>query len=240
MEFFFNRDISWLRFNERVLQQACDPRAPLLERVKFLQIFTTNLDEFFMKRVGGFKRQEALGIKGVDRMRPAPGAILREIRSQLLPLLAQQAACWNQEISPALEREGILLLSWGDLKREEQTVLERYFDENLFPVLTPLAVDPGHPFPFISNLSTSFGVLLRNPVPHNPLQATLETEELFARVKIPNSFPGWLKLKPNSGPDSDERFINIREVLSQFMSKLFPGMDILGTLPFRLTRNADI
>lgn len=237
-EHFLNRDLSWLRFNERVLQEALDPRTPLLERVKFFQIFTTNLDEFFMKRVGGLKRQLALGIReGVD-----PGFssenLLQNIRRQVQPTLQARNAAWVQDIAPALQNEGILLLGWGDLSASEQSGVENYFEKNLFPILTPLAVDPGHPFPFISNLSTSLGVLLRNPRDQHSDEFTYANESLFARVKIPSSFPSWLRLSPAGS--TEERFISMREVISRFAERLFPGMEILDSLVFRITRNADI
>jgi polyphosphate kinase len=237
-ELFLNRDLSWLRFNERVLQEALDPRTPLLERVKFFQIFTTNLDEFFMKRVGGLKRQLALGIKeGVDPGFSSEG-LLHDIRRQVQPILQARNAAWVQDISPALEREGILLLKWNDLSANEKSSIGGYFEKNLFPILTPLAVDPGHPFPFISNLSTSLGVLLRNPRTEHSDEFAYATESLFARVKIPSSFASWLKLPSSSG--SEDRLISMREVIAHHADRLFPGMEILGSLIFRITRNADV
>ncbi len=234
----FNREISWLQFNARVLQEALDARTPLLERVKFLQIFTTNLDEFYMKRVGGLKRQVALGITEGARNTLSNQAMLLEIRRQILPLLHARNACWVQDLAPALEKERILLLQWPDLEREEQLWLAQYFEKNLFPVLTPLAVDPGHPFPFLSNLSTSLGVLLRNPRAQNGEEFSSSNESLFARLKIPSSFASWIRLPTSTS--TEERMIHIREVITRNLDRLFPGMEILGSLTFRITRNADV
>ncbi|MEW6056571.1 MAG: polyphosphate kinase 1 [Bdellovibrionota bacterium] len=237
---YYNREISWLRFNERVLNEALDERNPLLERVKFTQIFTTNLDEFFMKRVGGFKRQQAFGIEGLDRLRPAPTDILNEIRQVLLPMLEAQEQSWATEISPALEKQGILLLDWSDLRTEDQEYLESYFDKKLFPVLTPLAVDPGHPFPFLSNLSSSLGVILRQPQQDLGPVNLRGNEDLFARIKIPSSYPAWIRLKSEPSSRNEFRFVHMSELIKRFLGRLFPGMEILDTLQFRITRNADI
>lgn len=236
----FNREISWIEFNSRVLHEALDPRTPLLERVRFLQIFTTNLDEFFMKRVGGLKRQQAVGILDGANQQPGPSELLLEIRRAILPQLERQSDAWLSTILPELRSQGIEVLQWSELHEEERAWLEHYFEENLFPVLTPLAVDPGHPFPFISNLSTSLGVLLRNPRSSHLSDASYETETLFARVKIPNSFPQWIRLTRPGSTTTEERFIAMTQVVCQFLGKLFPGMEILGCLPFRITRNADL
>jgi polyphosphate kinase len=230
---FFNRDLSWLEFNARVLHEAADRRNPLLERVKFLQIFTSNLDEFFMKRVGGLKRQIALGLGATKNQPIEPTELLLKIRNRLQPRLKQQATCWSEDIFPALQKEGILLLGWSDLNRREKTAMHNYFDKNLFPVLTPLSVGPGHPFPFISNLSNSLGVLLKDPQPFSTSSESPEAEVLFARVKIPNFFPELISL-------GHDRFISITNVVTQFIAKLFPGTEISASLAFRITRNAEI
>jgi len=234
---YLNRDISWLQFNARVLHEAIDPRTPLLERVKFLQIFTTNLDEFFMKRVGGLKHQKAAGILKGAHQQPGPAELIQEIRKAILPLLEQRSNCWTDALIPLLKKEGIELLEWTDLSLNEQSWLENYFDQNLFPVLTPLSVDSGHPFPFISNLSSSYGLLLRNPRSSHLSDETYNAEALFARVKIPSTFPAWIRLP---GLGHDERFISLTQILKQFLGKLFPGMEILHSLWFRITRNAEL
>lgn len=239
---YLNRDISWLQFNARVLHEALDPRTPLLERVKFLQIFTTNLDEFFMKRVGGLKHQKAAGILKGPNQQLGPAELIQEIRKIILPLLEQRANCWTNEIIPLLIKEEICLLQWEELDSREQKWVENFFDQNLFPVLTPLSVDSGHPFPFISNLSSSYGLLLRNPRSQHVSDENYDTEALFARVKIPSTFPAWVRL-PDFGKAASlpkERFISLKHILKQFMGKLFPGMEILHTLWFRITRNAEM
>ncbi|MGE5610720.1 MAG: polyphosphate kinase 1, partial [Bacillota bacterium] len=173
---FLDRDLGWLEFNRRVLHEAIDERTPLLERVRFLGIFTSNLDEFFMKRVGRLKRLVAPGVVSRNTEEMAPARVLEGIRSKLLPMLTQQAACFAELTRPKLAEQGIHLLKWNELTLEEQEAAERYFRINVFPILTPLAVDPGHPFPFISNLSTSLGVVLSQPD---------RDERSFARVKVP-------------------------------------------------------
>jgi polyphosphate kinase len=182
---FLDREVSWLEFNRRVLHEAIDPRTPLLERVKFLAIFSSNLDEFFMKRVVVLKRR--LATAGLDGHACADGPYqqLSRIRQSVLSMLAAQAAAYIGTIVPELARNGIRLLSWVELNGEQRHTAEGFFQQNVFPVLTPLAVDPAHPFPFISNLSTSLGILLHAPG---------SEERLFARVKVPDVVPQWIAL----------------------------------------------
>jgi polyphosphate kinase len=231
---FINRELSWLEFNRRVLHEALDPRTPLLERVGFLSIFTSNLDEFFMKRVGGLRRQMAAGTAS----RSADGLTAAEqvaaIRQATLPMLHEQARCYRQELVPALRTEGIMLLSWEELTDAERASAPAYFRLNVFPVLTPLAVDPGHPFPFISNLSLSLGVALRAPD---------REEQLFARVKVPTVLPRWVPLKaiaPTEQPAGQFRFVRLIDLIRHHLDQLFPGMEVLRVMPFRVTRNADL
>jgi len=231
-QMFVNRELSWLEFNRRVLHEALDERTPLLERVKFLGIFTSNLDEFYMKRVGGLKRQVATGTvsRSVDGRTAAEQ--MAAIRQSVLPMLADQARCFEQEILPALEEHGIELLDWNQLTADERDQAMRYFQTDVFPVLTPLAVDPGHPFPFISNLSQSLGVVLRHPSHH---------ERLFARVKVPMVLPRWIKLRqPSDQPAERFRFVSLQQLIEHNLERLFPEMEILRVMPFRITRNADI
>jgi polyphosphate kinase len=227
---FLNRDLSWLEFNRRVLHEALDPRTPLLERLRFLGIFTSNLDEFFMKRVGALKRQIAEGtvIQTPDRLTPAQN--LAAIRQAVLPMLAQQADAFNNVMCPALAAVGVHLLSWEELTEAEREKSTRYFRANVFPVLTPLAVDPGNPFPFISNLSTSFGVVLHHPDRH---------ENLFARVKVPEVLPAWVRLDSPSDT-SPTRFVSLHELIRHNLDDLFPDMAIVDVMRFRVTRNADV
>ncbi len=226
-----NRELSWLEFNRRVLHEAMDERNPLLERVRFLCIFTSNLDEFFQKRVGGLKRQIAAGM--VDRTPDGltPAQQLAAIRQTVVPMLQQQADCDRGLIRPALADHGIHLVRWQELTAGEQRFTDHFFRENVFPVLTPLAVDPGHPFPFISNLSTSLGITLRHPD---------STEHLFARVKIPEVLPSLIRINREESGNGIYRFIPLIEIISHHLDDLFPEMVILGVTPFRVTRNADV
>ncbi|MFG0328312.1 MAG: polyphosphate kinase 1 [Phycisphaerales bacterium] len=224
---FLNRELTWLEFNKRVLHEAQDERTPLLERVRFLSIFTSNLDEFFMKRVGGLKRQVAVGVatRTLDGMTPSEQ--LAAIREAALPLLAAQASCFTDDIRPALAEEDIHLLGWDEITDAEREWATVYFRERVYPVLTPLAVDPGHPFPFISNLSLSLGVLLRHPE---------RDEKLFARVKVPEVLARWIRLPSDGG----HRFLRLVELIRHNLSDLFTNMEVLEVMQFRLTRNADM
>ncbi|HZL35878.1 MAG TPA: polyphosphate kinase 1 [Tepidisphaeraceae bacterium] len=225
---FISRDSSWLEFNRRVLQQATDERTPLLERLRFLGIFTSNLDEFFMKRVGGLKRQLLAGTVSRSESN-TPAQALAAIRTALLPMLCQQAECYTKTVKPMLEQNGVFLLEWEQLTDIERQEASFYFRANVFPVLTPLAVDPGNPFPFISNLSTSLGVILHHPDRH---------ENLFARVKVPEVIPRWVALGTVSARPI--RFISLMDMIRHNLDDLFPDMAIVDVMPFRVTRNADL
>jgi len=226
---FLNRELTWLQFNRRVLHEAEDDRTPLLERVKFLSIFTSNLDEFFMKRVGGLNRQIAAGVVSRSSDGLTPVQQLSAIRQTILPMLRQQAGAYRDRIRPGLAAKGIHLLHWNELAGAQKTAVRKYFQSNVFPVLTPLAVDPGHPFPFISNLSTSLGVTLRHPD---------RDEKLFARVKVPEVLPAWIPL--DGAGDGQHRFVSLLEVIRNNLQALFPDMIVTGVMPFRITRNADV
>lgn len=226
---FLQRDLSWLEFNRRVLEEAGDSRNPLLERITFLGIFGSNLDEFFMKRVGGLKRQLLAEVG--DPVSPPPPELLAAIRKTVEPMLARYAECFKTDIAVKLKAEKIHLLRLRDLTKAEKEFASDYFKRNVFPVLTPLAVDPGHPFPFISNLSVSFGVLMRYP--------DRPDEELFARIKVPAFFPTWLRLTPVD-QDAEVRFVSLFEVIGSQLHTLFPGMDIIDIMMFRVSRNADV
>lgn len=230
---FLNRDLSWLQFNERVLHESLDPRTPLLERVNFLNIFNSNLDEFVMKRVGGLKRQIAANIQPRTKDEPAAQDLLDQIRTKIKELLSQEAQFITQELPTLLENSGIHLLQWRDLTQDEQKCAQEFFHSKIFPVLTPLSVDPGHPFPFLSNLSTSLGVLLESPT------ETQDSVALFARIKIPDIFPTWIRVD-KAEDDTKPRFISLHQLICQNLELLFPGMKILEKMVFRITRNADI
>ena len=238
-EHLLNRELSWLEFNRRVLCQATDPRTPLLERLAFLAIFNSNLDEFFQKRVGGLKRQIALGVLTRTPDGMTPRQQLEAIREKVLPMLREQARCFTHELRPALAEHGIHLMRWDELTSEERRVADAYFMRNLFPVLTPLSVDPGHPFPFISNLSTSLGVMLRHP--HTPkLRDDDDLGDLqFARVKVPQVLPRWVQLQ-GEGVRDGYRFVHLEQVIRHNLDDLFEGMEIREVEPFRITRNADV
>jgi len=244
IESFINREVSWLRFNERVLNEALDDRTPLLERVGFLAIFNSNLDEYFQKRVGYLKRQAQLG-----QGQPGPDGMpivdqLKTIREMVLPMLQKQADCYRDQILPALAQNGIELLNWKHLTEREKKEAEQHFLSNLFPVLTPLAVDPGHPFPFISNLSTSLGVMLRTR-PGDPLAAKTDVTGTFglqfARVKVPEVLPGWIRLESETADDRNRyRFISLQNLIHHNVHHLFQGMELEEVEPFRVTRNAAV
>jgi polyphosphate kinase len=227
---YLNRELNWLAFNERVLHEARDERTPLLERVRFLGIFTSNLDEFVMKRVGGLKRQVLAGVVSTSIDGLTPSQQLSAIRSAMIPMLREQARCYMESIRPALAAQGIHLLRWGDLSGDERAQANQFFRERVFAALTPMAVDPGHPFPLLSNLSLSLGVTLSLPG---------SEERLFARVKVPDILPRWLRLETGTtaGPF---RFINLVDVIANNLDMLFPRMQVLSVTEFRVTRNADV
>ena len=160
---FINRELSMLRFNQRVLEEALDERHPLLERVKFLSIFSSNLDEFFMIRVSGLRRQLAADVVDAPPDGMTPAEQLMSIRKDLLPMLQEQARCWHEDLLPKLEQAGIHILHYDQLKGKQRKLLRRHFEREIFPALTPLAFDPGHPFPHISNLSTNLAVVIHDP-----------------------------------------------------------------------------
>lgn len=237
---FFNRELNWIEFNRRVLEEALDPSLPLLERVKFLSIFSTNLDEFFMIRVSGLLRQLSLGALEPPPDRMTPTEQLVRIRKILKPLLALQVEAWKKDILPRLFAEGIRIFHYGQLEPEAQKLLRSYFREEIFSTLTPLAIDAGHPFPHISNLSLNLAVMLKGP----------KGSERFARVKIPALYPRLLRV-PGEGRGNpynrmgmtDPRnndFVWIEEVIAANLDLLFPGFPVLSARPFRVIRDADL
>ncbi|MBV8373019.1 MAG: polyphosphate kinase 1 [Candidatus Eremiobacteraeota bacterium] len=228
---FISRELSWVEFNDRVLEEGLDPRNPLLERLKFIAIYETNLDEFFMIRVAAIKQQiEAQVVRRSDDGR-MPAEHLAAISERLRTSLHTQSRLLNDELLPALEREGIRFMRVSDLDDETQASLERVFDETVFPVLTPLAVDSGHPFPYISNLSLSLAVELE--------EATHDGIELhFARVKIPPTLPRFIPL--DESPPNERRFILLEDLIAHHLDGLFPGMHVRDAYLFRVTRDADL
>jgi len=222
-EWYLNRELSWLEFNRRVLHEAQDPRNPLLERLKFLGIFSSNLDEFFQIRVAGLKDQLAAGYSERSPDGLTPEQQLRSIAAVVREMVQEHARCLHDEVLPALARHGVALLDMAELGAEERQRLDRYFRDNVFPVLTPLAVDPAHPFPYISNLSISLAVHLRGT----------DGDERFARVKVPKILPRWI------AAEGGARFVPLEQVITANIEALFPGVEILGCYAFRITRNTD-
>ncbi len=236
---YINRELSWIQFNRRVLEEALDGRHPLLERIKFLSIFSSNLDEFFMIRVSGLRRQLAADIVETPPDGMTPSEQLMAIRRELLPLLDQHATCWHADLLPKLQDAGINILSYGELKRKQRKLLRRHFEREIFPALTPLAFDPGHPFPHISNLSINLAVVLDDP----------RYGERFARLKVPAVFPRLLRVPSEEKAESYEslgliddmstNFVWLEEVVAANLDLLFPGVEIAAAYPFRITRDAD-
>ena len=222
---YFNRELSWLEFNRRVLHEAADPSNPLLERLKFIAISDANLDEFFMKRVGGLKQQLASQVRDLSPDGQTPRQQLHAIDAVVRPMVAEQRRLLHGEIVPALRDKGLRLLGWKDLTADERRAATDYFEARVLPILTPLAVDPAHPFPFISNMSLSLAVAVR---------AAGDAAPRFARVKVPRSLPRWIKTAQGL------RFFTLEELLAQHLDRLFPGMEVVGSHPFRVTRNADV
>lgn len=223
---YLNRELSWLQFNERVLAIAEDRGLPLLERVKFVAIFTSNLDEFFQVRVAGLHEQVAAGVAGTNADGIDPAAQLGAIETVVRELASRQAALVHDELLPALHAAGVTLLDDEDTTPDERAHLDRMFDDLVFPVLTPLAVDPAHPFPYISNLSLNLAVRLRDE----------DGDEHFARVKIPPVLPRLLELPGSPGR---HRLVPLESLVAARLHHLFPGVEVLDHHAFRVTRNAD-
>jgi len=231
---YFNRELSWLEFNDRVLHEAIDPRTPLLERLKFAAIYSSNLDEFFMVRVSGLLDQVSAGIgsKTADGMNPAE--VMDAIRAHLKPKIQQQHNFFQQELRPQLREHGVFLLDYHELDGRQQQYLKDYFESQIFPVLTPLSVDPAHPFPRLSNLSLNLGVAVTNPD---------TTIQKFARIKVPNNLPRFISLPSDLRTYNKEEQvwvgITLEEAIANNLGYLFPGMEITGHYLFRITRDAD-
>lgn len=233
---FINRELSWLAFNYRVLEEALDQRTPLLERVKFIGIFNTNLDEFFMIRVAGIKQQVAEGVTERSPDGLTPNEQLTVIRKEVVRQREILHQCWLEDIVPKLHEQGIHVLDYEELSETQRQTCREYFEREVFPVLTPLAFDPSHPFPHISNLSINLAVAVNDP----------EEGELFARVKVPAVLPRLVPLgNPCDGPAHipPERrycFTWLDQVIADNIESLFPGVDVVETYAFRVTRNADM
>lgn len=222
---YLNRELSWLDFNARVLEEALDERVPLLERLKFLAIFSTNLDEFYMVRVAGLRRKVTAGARQYPLDPLAPSEQLEAIRQRVQGLLERRRVALQEQLWPALEAHGIRLLRMSDLTPAESRAVGEYFESQVFPVLTPLAVDPGHPFPYISNLSLSLAVEIRDPA---------DGSEHFARVKVPRSLPRWVPA------GRAHCFVPLEDLIGENLGALFPGLTVAQWHTFRITRYSDL
>jgi polyphosphate kinase len=225
---FSNRELSWLAFNQRVLALAEDATQPLLERLKFLAIFASNLDEFYMVRVAGLKRRADMGLQIQSADGLSPREVLASLAARTRELVDRHARCFRDEVTPGLEAEGIHIRRWVDLDDEERSRLGRYFESKVFPVLTPLAVDPSHPFPYISGLSLNLAVLVRDPDGE---------AQRFARVKVPNNVPRFVVVSQSS---VEAEYLPLEDLIAAHLSMLFPGMEVIEHHLFRVTRNADM
>ena len=235
--YYINRELSLLEFQLRVLEEAEDERNPLLERIKFMSIVGSNLDEFFMVRVAGLKQQIEAGVHDISPDGLTPAAQLVAVRNLALRIIERSRKCLVEELLPALRKAGIYLLQYGNLDQDQKAEVDKYYQEVVFPVLTPLAFDPGRPFPHISNLSLNLGILIRDRA----------GEEHFARVKVPGTLPQLVPLQ-NSVEETElnlqgpkcHSFVWLDQVITANLKALFPGMEILEVHPFRVTRNADM
>src|ERR1035437_8636480 len=235
---FFNRDLSWMEFNRRVLEEALNPELPLLEKIKFISIFLTNLDEFYMIRISGLKEQIAANIiePSIDGFTPREQ--IQKIEKTIQPMLKEVLSLWTESIVPELKENGISILEYDDLDDSEKNVLTDYFQKEIYPILTPLAFDPGRPFPYISNLSLSLAILVKKP----------NGESHFARLKIPDIIPRLFQIdriihpskKINSNGQFKARFIWVEDIIKANLNFLFPGMEIVEAHRFRITRDTDI
>ncbi len=232
---YINRELSWLDFNARVLALSEDTSLALLERAKFLAIFASNLDEFYMVRVAGLKRRDEMGLSVRSADGLTPREQLRRIGEQTQKIATRHAEVFLNSVEPGLAAEGIRIVTWADLDHAERDRLSTYFTEQVFPVLTPLAVDPAHPFPFVSGLSLNLAVTVKQPG---------DGGQHFARVKVPDNVDRFVELDDRPGADDaagpkEVRFLPMEELIAAFLTALFPGMEIVEHHAFRVTRNAD-
>ncbi|KMO68347.1 RNA degradosome polyphosphate kinase [Mycolicibacterium obuense] len=226
---YLNRELSWLDFNARVLALAADPSLPLLERAKFLAIFASNLDEFYMVRVAGLKRRDEMGLSVRSADGLSPREQLRRISERTQQLASRHAQVFLDAVRPALADEGIVIVTWAELDDNERGRLSTYFHEQVFPVLTPLAVDPAHPFPFVSGLSLNLAITVKHP----------DGGQHFARIKVPDNVDRFVELAARENTSDVARFLPMEELIAAFLPVLFPGLEIVEHHAFRITRNAD-
>ena len=221
------REISWLSFNERVLDLAADPSTPLLERARFLAIFSSNLDEFYMVRVASVLSNLEDGTPMTSTPDVEPSVLMKEISRRTHELVSRQSKILKNELLPEMKKSGIEIVDWQDLDSEERKFVSKIFTERIFPVLTPLAVDPSHPFPYISGLSLNLAVIVKNPS---------NGAVFFARVKVPPILNRFMPV----GPSKTHRYIPLESVIATHLQELFPGMIIEDHYTFRVTRNQDL
>ncbi len=230
---YINRELAWIRFNRHVLDEALDTSHPLLERVKFLSIFANNLDEFFMVRVSGLQRQFAKGVRKFPPDGMTPGQQLDAVQQALLPELVIQYTCWHDDVLPKLAQQGVHIHTYSDLDERQKAVMHRFFVDEVYPVLTPLAFDSSHPFPFISNLSLNLAIIVRDA----------SRKEFFARVKVPtNLFSRLIRIPEADGlsrNDTVVHFVYLEEIIAAHLDMLFCGLEVVASFPFRITRDAD-
>lgn len=236
-QLFLNRELSLLAFQQRVLEEAQDPTHPLLERVKFLSIVGSNLDEFFMVRVGGLQQQIEAGVVELSPDGLTPAEQMAAIRKQALQLMEATRECWSKHLHPGLTEAGVQILNYSELNASQKARVDEYFEQVVFPVLTPLAFDPSRPFPHISNLSLNLAVIIRDK----------KKQERFARVKVPNTLPRLVPIKRSSGGTRKDGtvphnhyFVWLEQVIAAHLDKLFPGVHIVEAHPFHVTRDADV
>ncbi|KAA0081160.1 RNA degradosome polyphosphate kinase [Mycolicibacterium sp. P9-64] len=227
---YLNRELSWLDFNARVLALAADPSLPLLERAKFLAIFASNLDEFYMVRVAGLKRRDEMGLSVRSADGLSPREQLRRIGERTQQIATRHATVFGELVRPALAEQGIVIVTWNELDEAERARLSTYFHEQVFPVLTPLAVDPAHPFPFVSGLSLNLAITVKQPE---------DGTQHFARIKVPDNVDRFVELRERDGFEGEVQFLPMEELISAFLNVLFPGLEIVEHHAFRITRNAD-
>ncbi len=227
---YLNRELSWLDFNARVLALAADTSLPLLERAKFLAIFASNLDEFYMVRVAGLKRRDEMGLSVRSADGLSPREQLRRISERTQQLASRHADVFLKSVRPALADDGIVVVTWTQLDDIEREELSAYFHEQVFPVLTPLAVDPAHPFPFVSGLALNLAITVRHPE---------DGGQHFARIKVPDNVDRFVRLADGADDGSVARFLPMEELIAAFLPDLFPGCEIVEHHVFRITRNAD-
>jgi polyphosphate kinase len=239
-EWYLNRELSWLEFNKRVLEEAEDPQLPLLERVKFLSIFFNNLDEFFMIRISGLREQLSGGVLEAALDGRSPSDQLTQIREALLQVFSRVTHCWQEDLLLKLAQAGIKVLAYQDIKPKQRSLLRRYFRKEIFPALTPLAFDPSHPFPHISNLTVNLAVVAKDP----------DRGECFARLKVPNTFPRLVRIPDEHQVLDDQQlglgsgteatnYVWLEDIIAANLDLLFPGLTIQAAYYFRITRDAD-